>query len=55
MYIPIKAETLKYFYLLFSPTEYIPLTGVVFNTEAHVLPRFKTTKFKTGWTRKERT
>jgi mannosyl-oligosaccharide alpha-1,2-mannosidase len=48
------AETLKYFYLLFSPTGYIPLTEVVFNTKARILPRFKTTKFAIGWTRKER-
>ncbi|KAJ5918618.1 Mannosyl-oligosaccharide 1-2-alpha-mannosidase [Penicillium verhagenii] len=47
------AETLKYLYLLFSPREFLPLTEVVFNTEAHVLPRFKP-KFQTGWTRKKR-
>ncbi|KAK8055336.1 glycoside hydrolase, partial [Apiospora rasikravindrae] len=34
------AETLKYLYLLFSPEDYMPLTEVVFNTEAHLLPRF---------------
>ncbi|KAK1656260.1 putative endoplasmic reticulum mannosyl-oligosaccharide 1,2-alpha-mannosidase, partial [Colletotrichum phormii] len=34
------AETLKYLYLLFSPVDYMPLTEVVFNTEAHPLPRF---------------
>ncbi|KAJ5171486.1 Glycoside hydrolase family 47 [Penicillium coprophilum] len=45
------AETLKYLYLLFSPREYLPLTDVVFNTEAHVLPRFKQSKFQTGWKR----
>ncbi|KAJ5490460.1 hypothetical protein LT330_008507 [Penicillium expansum] len=48
------AETLKYLYLLFSPKEYLPLTDVVFNTEAHVLPRFKQSKFQTGWERKKR-
>ncbi|KAI2794152.1 Mannosyl-oligosaccharide 1,2-alpha-mannosidase [Penicillium oxalicum] len=47
------AETLKYLYLLFSPADFIPLTEVVFNTEAHVLPRFEPSKFKTGWSRKE--
>lgn len=29
------AETLKYLYLLFSPTDILPLDGWVFNTEAH--------------------
>ncbi|KAJ5183016.1 hypothetical protein N7492_000632 [Penicillium capsulatum] len=48
------AETLKYLYLLFSPREFLPLTEIVFNTEAHVFPRFKSTKFQTGWTRRER-
>ncbi|GJP92698.1 glycoside hydrolase [Aspergillus niger] len=33
------AETLKYLYLLFSPNDFLPLTDVVFNTEAHVFPR----------------
>lgn len=32
------AETLKYFYLLFSDDELIPLDKFVFNTEAHPLP-----------------
>lgn len=50
----VQAETLKYLYLLFSPREFLPLTEIVFNTEAHVFPRFKSTKFQTGWTRKER-
>lgn len=52
--LSLQAETLKYLYLLFSPREYLPLTEVVFNTEAHPLPRFSSSKFKTGWTRKER-
>ncbi|KAE8132907.1 glycoside hydrolase [Aspergillus pseudotamarii] len=47
------AETLKYLYLLFSPREFLPLTEVVFNTEAHVLPRFNQSKFQTGWKRRE--
>ncbi|KAF2209899.1 glycoside hydrolase family 47 protein [Cercospora zeae-maydis SCOH1-5] len=49
------AETLKYFYLLFSDdTEMLPLTDVVFNTEAHPFPRFELGKlFKTGWKRKK--
>ncbi|KAI9286202.1 glycoside hydrolase [Umbelopsis sp. AD052] len=35
------AETLKYLYLLFGPTDLIPLDKYVFNTEAHPLPVFK--------------
>ena len=31
-------ETLKYFYLLFSSDNLIPLDRYVFNTEAHPLP-----------------
>lgn len=47
------AETLKYFYLLFSERDFIPLETTVFNTEAHVFPRFEMGKlFKTGWKRK---
>jgi mannosyl-oligosaccharide alpha-1,2-mannosidase len=47
------AETLKYFYLLFSDRDFIPLEKTVFNTEAHPLPRFEMGKlFKTGWRRK---
>ncbi|KXS93705.1 hypothetical protein AC578_3840 [Pseudocercospora eumusae] len=45
------AETLKYLYLLFSPVEYLPLDKVVFNTEAHVLPKIELGKFSTGWKR----
>ncbi|KAI4606241.1 hypothetical protein J4E80_010218 [Alternaria sp. BMP 0032] len=48
------AETLKYLYLLFSPDDVLPLTDVVFNTEAHVFPRMGMGKFKTGWQRKPR-
>ncbi|KAL1304774.1 hypothetical protein AAFC00_003709 [Neodothiora populina] len=49
------AETLKYFYLLFGPTDILPLDQVVFNTEAHAFPHFELGKlFKTGWTRKPR-
>ncbi|KAJ3095222.1 Endoplasmic reticulum mannosyl-oligosaccharide 1,2-alpha-mannosidase [Phlyctochytrium planicorne] len=33
-------ETLKYYYLLFSEPDVIPLTKYVFNTEAHPLPIF---------------
>ena len=32
------AETLKYLLLLFGDTDVMPLTQVVFNTEAHPLP-----------------
>ncbi|EGC42817.1 mannosyl-oligosaccharide 1,2-alpha-mannosidase [Histoplasma capsulatum var. duboisii H88] len=47
------AETLKYFYLLFSDREFLPLEATVFNTEAHVFPRFQMGQlFKTGWKRK---
>jgi Glycosyl hydrolase family 47. len=47
------AETLKYFYLLFSDRDFISLEEHVFNTEAHPLPRFKPTdELKTGWERK---
>ncbi|KAF2441158.1 glycoside hydrolase family 47 protein [Karstenula rhodostoma CBS 690.94] len=47
------AETLKYFYLLFSPNELLPLDQIVLNTEAHPFPRFDASKkrFKTGWKR----
>lgn len=49
------AETLKYFYLLFSPDDLLPLDKIVFNTEAHPLPRFDMGPlFKTGWKRKPR-
>ncbi|KAG7289798.1 hypothetical protein NEMBOFW57_006174 [Staphylotrichum longicolle] len=44
------AETLKYLYLLFSPDDFIPLHEVVFNTEAHIFPRFES-KWETGWKR----
>ncbi|KAF3764939.1 family 47 glycoside hydrolase [Cryphonectria parasitica EP155] len=49
------AETLKYFYLLFSPDDFLPLDKVVINTEAHPLPRFDMGPlFSTGWKRKPR-
>ncbi|KAL9131842.1 MAG: hypothetical protein Q9217_000288 [Psora testacea] len=51
----VQAETLKYFYLLFSPNELLPLESIVINTEAHIFPRFKLAKdLKTGWERKPR-
>ncbi|KAF5360039.1 hypothetical protein D9758_007642 [Tetrapyrgos nigripes] len=34
------SETLKYLYLIFSDSTVLPLTDVVFNTEAHPLPIF---------------
>jgi hypothetical protein len=50
-----QAETIKYFYLLFSPNDLLPLDKVVINTEAHPFPRFKLGPlFKTSWTRKPR-
>ncbi|KAL2154847.1 hypothetical protein VTH82DRAFT_3523 [Thermothelomyces myriococcoides] len=49
------AETLKYFYLLFSPNDLLPLDKIVLNTEAHPLPRFDMGPlFWTGWQRKPR-
>ncbi|KAM5355938.1 hypothetical protein ACJ41O_002584 [Fusarium nematophilum] len=49
------AETLKYFYLLFSPHDLLPLDKVVINTEGHPLPRFDMGQlFSTGWQRKPR-
>jgi len=49
------AETLKYFYLLFSPTDLLPLDSIVINTEAHIFPRFKLQRgLATGWERKPR-
>ncbi|KAK8874722.1 glycoside hydrolase [Apiospora arundinis] len=49
------AETLKYLHLLFSSEDYMPLTEVVFNTEAHPLPRFTPQgNLKTGWMRMPR-
>ncbi|KAL2129078.1 hypothetical protein VTI74DRAFT_8270 [Chaetomium olivicolor] len=49
------AETLKYFYLLFSENELLPLDKVVLNTEAHPFPRFDMGPlFETGWKRKKR-
>ena len=49
------AETLKYFYLLFSPGDLLPLDTIVLNTEAHPFPRFDMGPlFSTGWKRKPR-
>lgn len=49
------AETLKYFYLLFSPDDLLPLDKMVLNTEAHPLPRFDMGPlFSTSWKRKPR-
>jgi endoplasmic reticulum Man9GlcNAc2 1,2-alpha-mannosidase len=55
------AETLKYFYLLFSDldgSDGLPrLEDIVINTEAHILPRFDISGskiWKTGWTRMPR-
>ncbi|OJJ47465.1 hypothetical protein ASPZODRAFT_141057 [Penicilliopsis zonata CBS 506.65] len=49
------AETLKYFYLLFSDREFLSLEENVFNTEAHPFPKFELKgDLKTGWTRKTR-
>ena len=49
------AETLKYFYLLFSPSDFLPLDSIVINTEAHIFPRFKLARdLHTGWERKNR-
>lgn len=41
--------------MLFGPDDILPLDQVVFNTEAHVFPRFDLGKlFGTGWRRKRR-
>ncbi|KAL8880175.1 MAG: hypothetical protein Q9198_002360, partial [Flavoplaca austrocitrina] len=49
------AETLKYFYLLFSPVDLLPLDSIVINTEAHIFPRFQLVRgLTTGWKRKPR-
>ena len=56
------AETLKYFYLLFSETSELEMLGAglnttVANTEAHFLPRFDiegSKVWKTGWERNKR-
>lgn len=46
---------MKYFYLLFSPNDLLPLDKIVFNTEAHAFPRFELGKlFSTGWQRRAR-
>lgn len=50
----LQAETLKYLYLLFPPNDFLPLTEVVFNTEAHVMPVLKQDRFRTGWQRRPR-
>jgi len=51
----VKAETLKYLYLLFSPNNILPLDQVVINTEAHPFPRFQMGPLlSTGWKRKPR-
>lgn len=48
------AETLKYFYLLFSDRDFLPLETTVFNTEAHIFPRFEMgPMLETGWSRKQ--
>ncbi|KAJ4301095.1 mannosyl-oligosaccharide alpha-1,2-mannosidase [Kalmusia sp. IMI 367209] len=50
------AETLKYFYLLFSENDLLQLDQIVLNTEAHPFPRFDPSKkrFETGWKRAPR-
>ena len=35
------AETFKYFYLLFAPSETLDFRNVIFNTEAHPIKKFK--------------
>lgn len=53
------AETLKYLYLLFDDesNSKMDLEHIVFNTEAHPLPRFdiRKTQFSTGWEREKPT
>jgi hypothetical protein len=51
----MQAETLKYFYLLFSPNDLLPLDKIIINTEAHIFPRIELGRlFSTGWSRKPR-
>lgn len=46
------SETLKYLYLLFSDRDFVSLEDHVFNTEAHIFPKFQPGgELKTGWTR----
>ncbi|KAL4938945.1 glycoside hydrolase [Aspergillus oleicola] len=40
--------------LLFSPREFLPISELAFNTEAHVLPQFNQTNIRTGWERMKR-
>ncbi|KAI9714506.1 MAG: mannosyl-oligosaccharide alpha-1,2-mannosidase [Bogoriella megaspora] len=48
------AETLKWFYLLFGPEDFLSLDQVVFNGRAHAFPRFELSKLlTTGWARKK--
>jgi mannosyl-oligosaccharide alpha-1,2-mannosidase len=42
------AETLKYFYLIFSPSDMVDLDEWVFNTEAHPFRRPKAVKVEAG-------
>eukprot|EP00742_Colponemidia_sp_Colp-10_P006129 GILJ01006559.1.p1 GENE.GILJ01006559.1~~GILJ01006559.1.p1 ORF type:complete len:345 (-),score=27.10 GILJ01006559.1:127-1161(-) len=42
------AETLKYLYLLFSEDDILPIQQFVFNTEAHPLPVFNSTRCGRG-------
>lgn len=35
----LQSETLKYLYLLFSDDSVLPIEEIVFNTEAHPLPK----------------
>ena len=48
------SRTLKYFYLIFSPPDFLPLDSVVFSIGAHPFPKFIPRGFKTGWSRKPR-
>ena len=47
------SRTLKFFYLLFAPREFLPLDGVILTSGGHVLPRFRLLRgLKTGLKRK---
>ena len=50
------SRTLKFFYLLLAPVDFLPLNKYVFTTTGHLFPRFKLTRgLKTGdWAKQAR-
>ena len=49
-----RRRCVKYLYVMFSPSDYLPLSEFVFNTEAHVMPKIRLHNFRTGWQRSQR-